>query len=174
MKAQYLKKLLGTERPVADYGEHIGIGSDYRHDLISINKDTDIVTKKFHVKDGDLPELYEKVKELIRKEEWEEIKNGEDEIDNPVILYYENNGKIIPVECSGEEYPSTTKTGEMVYNNKHFRDKNKAINNAIKGYEQQILSLTERIAELDESLRRIEKRKEHCIVYLNKIKNIKE
>ena len=135
MKAAYLKELLKSGYAVAYYeskeGDYIGIGNGYIHDLIHF----DLNKKKIKQKNSenvDLLRIKSRLLDIITKEEFQQIINDNDEIENPITIYYEKDGEILETQCAEYGWPNTTIDGRMIYNNVYFETEMEAKYSAVK------------------------------------------
>ena len=137
MKAQKLKKLLGTGYIVAFYkgykaNNYIGIGSPYIGDIIHLDCVTLKVSYSRDRKEEDLafPELIEasqKLKKIIASGDIQDIISGDDDPEvNNIPVFYEENGDIKQTFCAELGWPHTTITGELMYENSHYPTGKKA------------------------------------------------
>lgn len=122
MKARLLNKLLNTTRPIADYGDYIGIGSSLVHNLISIDKRSLKIKYVFETspEGAELIIIWDKLHELVRTGEIKEIISGKDEIDPRLPVYTITDGKLISSFTDRYGYPNTDEEGRMQYENTHF------------------------------------------------------
>ena len=143
MKAQYLKELLKCNYTVADHGKYIGVGSSLCHDLIKLDKKTMKVSYaldtwrqgKECLKDKDstlLLDIWNKLEELVESGEIKTILEEDDTIENPLPVYYEQDGEVIKTYCTEYGWPNTTIEGRLMYANDHFKNPVDAAKNGLR------------------------------------------
>jgi len=165
MQVRELKKLLGTKRPIADYSVYdkynsrgIGIGSNYCHNLISINKKTleiqYALSHTSHEKPND-PELlviWNKLKELKQLGKLKEIINLNDDIPEAerINIFYVDGAKVF--ESYTDKDMEITYEGIKLYDNTTFKTKVDAIDVALENGEAYMRAYYEKQAELEKEL----------------------
>lgn len=168
MKARLLKKLLNdTNYAVSNNRDYIAVGSPLCHDLISVNKETMQVKYALDTfREGrkcfegtsrqsektELLFIWDKLHELIKSGQIQEIINGKDEIENPLPVFTVKDGKL--VESFTDEYgwPNTDNNGICMYDNTHFKTKEEAIKYGIEDAVAGIKIFNRRIKDLEEDL----------------------
>lgn len=165
MKARLLKKILNNTRyDVHDKEDKICIGSTLCSDLISVDKKTLNVKYALDTfregrkcfeetnrqsENTELLFIWDKLHELIKNGEINDIINENDILENPLPIYTIKDGKLIETftDCYG--YPNVTISGEIMYENKFFKNKEEAINNGIKECEYYAKHLNDKINEFE-------------------------
>lgn len=165
MQSRYLQKLLNTTRAIADFGDHIGVGSYLCHDLISVNKKTmgmRYALDTFHegrksIKDQELEAIWDKLEEIIKTGLLPEIIAGFDNIpeDKRIPVFYEHNHEIIESYCDALGWPNVTYDGVLMYNNTHYPTRKQAVDEAIKEMLASIKIRKERREELEADIESI-------------------
>ena len=185
MKALYLKKLLNTERVVADYGDYIAVGSGYVHKLINIDKKT--LTLKYALdtfnegrksltgkSDNELLDIWDKLQSLIDSGEINEIINGNDEIENPLTVWTYENGEIVETYTYAYGYPNTTHDGKLMHDNVYFKTKEEAIEEAISEHSYQISFYERRIKEIEDELSKFKNKLDEQNKYVKHFKSLQK
>jgi hypothetical protein len=173
MKARLLKHLLNdTKYTVADFDDCIGVGSSLCHDLIKLNKGTMAISYALDTfrdgrkclmgrDDGHLLFIWDKLQELVDSGEIQEIINGNDEIENPIPVFYGNHDhEIIEAYTDKLGWPNTTHDGKLMYDNTHFASRVVAIQRELKDAQIGSKNISETIEELKEKLDRLMSRKQ--------------
>lgn len=180
MQAIRLKKLLNTNRPVADYGDYIGIGSSYIHNLISIDKKTRDIHYaiyyrggKFAIQDEEILGLWNILEAIIHTPLFDEILEKNDEFDNPLPVYTVKNGELFETQCAEYGYPNTTREGEIMHNNEGLwsDDPIKVLDYALRSEESHMGFCEEKIIRISEELN---KAKQDKIDTISKIYRIRK
>lgn len=161
MKARVLKKLLNdTEYAVSNNDDYIAVGSPLCHDLFKVDKKTleikyaldrggrEYLTRR----DRELLFIWDKLQELIDSGEIHDIINGNDEIENPLPVWFEKDGEIVMSYTDEYGWPNTTIEGYTMYNNTHFKDKKSAVKAAIGEFDAWKKLAQRRINELETEL----------------------
>ena len=169
MKSDYLKELLDIKHAVADYGEYIGIGSWYVHDLIRIDKKTFEVSKSSIVSDGELLRIFDELKN-INKTKMRDIVMGNNGEEYNKEVYYCESGKIRKTYCKEYGYPNTTIDGVLMYDNTHYKNPLDAVVREIEGLKIGIKYTQNNIIDLDDNLR---KQKEKLNEYMKEMEELK-
>lgn len=182
MKARLLKKLLNdTKYTVGGAEDYIFIGSPLCHDLISVDKKTmrikyalDTWHKgKESVKHNDeLFFIWEQLERLIVSGEIVDIINGNDEIENPLPVYYYKKGEVHKTFTDAYGWPNVTISGELMYNNTYFKTFEEAKASGIQETTHFIEMLKEQIEEKKHELAKREaklKEQESCLEKLSSI-----
>lgn len=185
MKALYLKKLLNTERVVADYGDYIAVGSAYVHNLINIDKKT--LKLKYALdtfnegrksltgkSDNELLDIYDKLQGLIDSGEINEIINGNDEIENPLTVWTSKDGELIETYTYAYGYPNTTYDGKLMHDNTYFKTKEEAIEEAISEHSYEITFFERRIGEIETELSKFKNMLDIQNKYLKHFKSLQK
>lgn len=139
MKARLLKQLLNnTGYTVSNNPEYIAVGSAMCHDLISVNKETLKITyaldtfkegRKCLVDKGseELLFIWDKLQELIDAEQIKDIIEGKDHIENPLPVFYTDDGILIESSTDAYGWPNTTIDGDIMWENTYFKTEKEAI-----------------------------------------------
>jgi hypothetical protein len=175
MKARLLRKILNdTKYILSDHADYIAVGGPLCHDLISVDKNPirfrrlalDYGNKGRSSLDGELLLIYDKLDELMKSGELAEIIEGKDEIENPLPVYWVEDGQLNESATDAHGWPNLTEEGILMYNNTHFPTKEQALKKGISEYEsrvkwcaesveeraKQLLEATERAAEASKQL----------------------
>lgn len=164
MKARLLKKILNnTGYAVHHTEEKICVGSPMCHDLFNINKKTMVVeyTLGYPKKDRSslLSEskkeglfIFDSLQELVDSGEINTIMGGNDEIENPIPVWYVKDGKLIESYTDEPGWPNVTYDGILMYNNEFFTDKTKAIRRGVNEWYYRTCSIEKNIARRIEEL----------------------
>lgn len=182
MKARVLKKILNnTGYTVNNNKKYIAVGSPLCHKLINVDKET--LTVKYALdtwgkgrkaleqdSKAELLFIWDKLHELIRSGEIHDIINGNDEIENPLPVFTCEDGKLIETFTDKYGFPNTTISGEIMYENTHFRTREEAINYGIKDCGYAITNCERREKELTFDL---EKVKNELIKYRKLVDELK-
>lgn len=173
MKARLLKHLLNdTKYTVADFDDCIGLGSSLCHDLIKLNKETLTISYALDAfregrkclmgrDDGHLLFIWDKLQELANSGEIKEIISGNDEIENPIPVFYGNHDhEIIESYTDKMGWPNTTYDGKQMYDNTHFPSRVVAIQQELVDAQIGSRNISETIEELKEKLDRLVSRKQ--------------
>lgn len=161
MKSRALQAILETKRTIANFGDYIGIGSAYIHDLISLNKTTlhlkyalGFPNKSNPPDDKELRGIWDKLISLIESGEISSYITGHDEIpeESRIKVYYEHNGEIVESYSDVLGWPNTTFDGVLMYNNTHFKTKKEALARAIKDSKYSVKTYKNSIREVKERL----------------------
>lgn len=182
MKARLLKQILNnTGYNVHNKPDMICIGSPLCSDLISVDKktlnvkyalDTFREGRKCFEETNRQSEstvllfIWDKLHELIKNGEINDIINGDDILENPLPIYTVKDGKLIETYTDAYAYPNVTISGELMYENEYFKTKEEAIKDGIKDCEYFENHLKEQIAE---SEKEISKKREKVIELNNYI-----
>lgn len=168
MKARKLKEILNTGYIIHQTNDKICIASPYISDLISVDKKTfkikyalDTFNEgKSSVNNGELLDIWNKLEDLIQNGEFQDIINGNDELKNPIEIYYEEDGIIKTTYTDEYGYPNVTYDGYIIYNNIYFTDKLFCKNKAIKDYLESIETynsyIQQQVKEVDNLTKKIE------------------
>jgi len=167
MKARKLKQILNTDYVVHYCDGKICIASELCHDLISYDPNTKKIRyalDTFHegrnsIKSDKLVAIWDKLIEMSDTGEINDILFGDDIIENPLPVFHEKGGKVYQAETDEYGYPNTTSYGELMYNNVFFKTFEEARNYGIEGCKNYIYSLTNRIKELSEDIKKLEDKK---------------
>lgn len=165
MKARVLTKILNdTEYIVNNDRDYIAVGSPLCHNLINLDKKTLKVKYALDTwnegraaletnSNTELLFIWDKLHELIESGEIQDIINGDDVIENPLPVFYIEEGLL--VESSTDEYgwPNTTIEGYIMYENTHFDNKEDAIKQGISEHEAFKRLLEEQIEEREKELK---------------------
>jgi hypothetical protein len=144
MKARKLKALLNnTGYAVMNKEDRICIGSSLCSDLITVNKKTLKINYALD-RDGrknlesrgrdELVFIWDKLQELIDNGEIKDIIEGVDVIENPIVVFTVDDGKLISTTTDKTGWPNVTAEGDMMYDNTYFRSKKEAIKYGIAEY----------------------------------------
>lgn len=152
--------LNGTTRSIADYGECISVGSPLCHNLISVDKSTMKLSYAIDtfregrkaLKDKELLSIWDKLSELIESGELQSIIDGEDDKAGSVEIYKPENGAITVKYAKTPGWPNSTTDGELMYNNTHFTDYQKAVEQGIREHDSHVEFLKEKIEGLESDL----------------------
>jgi hypothetical protein len=156
MKARRLRELLDTNAIIADFGTYIGIGSQYVHDIISIDKETRKVKLSDIARSGarwpEWESCKEKLKWIMADPEFNEIVEGNDpECDIPV--FFAEKGEIVQETTDVWGWPNVTHTGKLMYENTFFKTKEEAVEYGIedagRGFDLWMQKRQELIRDLD-------------------------
>lgn len=167
MKARYLKALLGTTRPTAEYEEYIAVGSPLCHNLLTVDKKTLAMRfaltdswlkdhRKYLTVKGDeeLLAIWDKLAALIESGEIRDIIAGHDDIpeEHRITIWVANGSKIEETYTDIPEWPNTTYDGKMLYSNTTFTDKTKAAAYAISSAWGEIRSVRRELKSTESRL----------------------
>lgn len=168
MKARLLKKILNnTDYAVHHTANKICVGSPMCPELFNIDKKTMVVTYELGYPKKDRSSLlsekkqeglfiFDKLQELVDSGEINSIMDGNDEIENPIPVWYVKDGKLIEAYTDAPGWPNVTHDGILMYNNEFFTDKVKAIRRGVEEWYYRTLSIekniTRRIEELQSSI----------------------
>lgn len=140
MKARKLKELLNTTYIVHHTADNICIASAYVDDIISVNKKTfkikyalDTFNEgKSSISNPELLNIWNKFEELIKDDKLQDIIDGDDILENPLEIYYEEDGYIKTTYTDAYGYPNVTYDGILMYDSMYYKDKEECKQNAIK------------------------------------------
>jgi len=162
MKARKLKKLLNdTGYTVSHRSDCICIGSSMCHNLISVDKKTlklKYALDTFHkgreaISHEELEFIWDKLEELIKSGEIQDIINGNDEITPEMIpVFYVEDGEVIKEYSEACEWPNMTHSGDQIYNNTHFKTIMEAIEYGINDNHLGLKWALESLEEIKEKL----------------------
>lgn len=152
--------LNGTTRPIGDYGDYIAVGSPLCHDLIKVDKSTmrlSYALDTFHkgreaLKDSELLGIWDGLSRLIESGELQSIIDDEDDKIGTVEIYKPENGAITVKYAKTPGWPNSTTDGEMMYDNTHFTDYQKAVKEGIREHEAHVEFLKNKIEDLESDL----------------------
>lgn len=156
MKARLLKQLCNNINYIYNNNhEYIAVGSSLCHNLISVNKETlkvKYALDTFHegresLKNDDLIFIWDKLHELIRTGQIQDIINGTDEIENPLPVFTVEKGQLIETFTDKYGWPNVTIDGHEMYDNTYFKTKKKAIEYGIKDSEAGIKNMEEHMSQ---------------------------
>ena len=175
MKARYLKHLLGdTGYIIHDCDEYIAVGSPLCHDLITVDKGTLLVKYALDtfkqgreaIRSKELEAIWDKLHELIKSGEIKEIIQENDVIDNPIPVYESRDGEVFSHVTDKIEWPNTTHTGRLIYNNTFFATRKEAVEYSMRecGYAIKMFS-----DNLVEQLKKVEEIRDEIKVYKDKL-----
>lgn len=161
MKARFLKKLLNnTGYTVAFYDDYIGIGSPLCHDLIKVEIPSFNMTyalawparegrKSLNNKE-ELAFIWDKLGELIKSGEINDILSGKDELENPLPVYTVRFDTFISTTTDEYGWPNVTAEGYLMHDNTYFDNPIDALNYGIKQMEYREEACISHLQELDE------------------------
>ena len=183
MKARLLKKLLNnTGYTVAFYDTYIGIGSPLCHDLIkvdipSFNMRYALAWPKREDRkslDGkeELAFIWDKLEELIKSGEINDILEGNDVIENPLPVYTVKRGKLISTYTDAYGWPNVTIDGHMMHDNDYFDNPVDAIKYGIREYQCAGESQVEYVKDLQDKLNKADKRLNEFNEYVAELKQL--
>ncbi len=164
MKARLLKKILNnTGYTPCNSKKYISVGSPMCHDLINVSKDTleikyALDTFKEGRKsvegraNGELAFIWDKLQELIDNGQIQDIINGTDDIENPLPVFYVEDGEIVESSTDKYDWPSVTINGDLMYKNTHFKTKEEAIKDGIEEYKYRIKTCEENIRDREKEI----------------------
>lgn len=133
----------------------IYIGSGYVPNAIIIDEDCNIAEPEDYViRNENLRTLYDKLSS--DKENLKALIRKEDKFDKYLPVYTFQNGKIIEEFCEEYGWPNTTHSGILMYDNYFFKDRNEAIEVAIKNSELAVKTWGEVVERDRKSLERSE------------------
>jgi len=189
MKARLLKKLLNdTGYAVSNHRDYIAVGSPLCHDLISVNKETlkvkyalDTFREGRKCLEGqsnskgenELLFIWDKLHELIKSGQIQEIINGKDEIENPLPVFTVAGGKLVESVTDKYGWPNTDDDGICMYQNTHFPTKEQAIEYGIQEYKAGETLTLGNIKELEEELSKAKQRLEKYRSYIAHLESLK-
>jgi hypothetical protein len=180
MKARKLKALLNnTSYIIGDYGDYIAVGSDYVHKLINIDKKTlemRYALGSYRNSTPDSPELmfiWSKLVELIDNGQIKDIIEGEDVIENPLPVFYVEDGIVIETQTDKYGWPNTTKEGYVMSENVYFKTKSQAIKQAIKEYGASLTMFEEQLQEREKDVLKLRQRIDSYISYIDGLQLLK-
>lgn len=140
MKARKLAALLNTRYIVHDGGKTINIGSPLCSELVTMEKDSkrlrcalgwrDKYAKPEPDKDGPFA-IWEGMERLIASGEIEDILGGDDEIENPVPVFWSKRGEIFESTTDQIGWPRTTREGRLMHDNDAFATREEAVRDAV-------------------------------------------
>lgn len=172
MKARKLTAMLNTRYIVHDGGDTINIGSFLCSELVAMNKETKRLTyalgwphknnKPKPSADNDDPRaIWEGLERLIASGEIEDILAGDDEIENPIPVFWEKGGAIFESVTDKIGWPHTTREGRLMHNSGFFAAREEAARCAVHGVWWRLNGSRRResvlLQELDETRERIKK-----------------
>lgn len=141
MKARKLAALLNTRYIVHDGGKTINIGSPLCSELVTMDKETKQLRYALGWRDkfakpepdkGDSPySVWEGMERLIASGEIEDILAGDDEIENPVPVFWSEGGEIFESTTDQIGWPHTTKEGRLMHDNDAFATREEAVRDAV-------------------------------------------
>lgn len=163
MKTRLLKSILNTGYQLSNEGSYLGVNSPYITGIIRINKETKAITSSEAPNrfiNDELKRIWEELR-LIEPSVLEDILTGDDVIDNPVMVYYILDGKLVSEPTDNPKWPGITASGRAIYDNTHFLTEREAIEYGISLEEAWVNSMDQRIKDLRSNLDTflIEKRK---------------
>ena len=185
MKARLLKRLLNnTGYIVNNERDYIAVGSPMCHDLISVNKKTlrlAYALDTFHkgreslAREGqkELLFIWDKLQELIDNGEIVDIINGDDGIINLLPVYTYGEGVLIETFTDKYGYPNTDIAGNIMYENRYYKEKIKAIESGQSEYEAGVRLSKRRVEELEAQLKEANemlKNEEKCVQKFKELK----
>ena len=140
MKARQLAALLNTRYIVHDGGKTINIGSPLCSELIAMDKETKRLryalgwpnkfAKPEPDKDGPFA-VWEGMERLIASGEIDDILAGDDEIENPIPVFWQERGEIFESTTDEIGWPRTTREGRLMHDNDSFATREEAVRDAI-------------------------------------------
>lgn len=178
MQSRVLKKLLQSDGyNVADYGDYIGVGNGYIHDLLHLDKQTLEITCALEprlgragLKNLDLIFAYDKLEALVASGMIRAIIEQDDVVENPIPVYSVVDGVVVEDFTDQIGYPYTTLRGVQMFNNTHFATREQAIRCAIKGYGNAVESCADTLLDLSQRLRELAGRQAQYISWINELK----
>lgn len=189
MQARRLKKILNnTNYNISNHPEYIAVGSPLCHDLIKVDKKTlkvsyaldafnegrKLLEKKYPPSDNELLFIWDKLHELIKTGEIQDIINGKDHIENPLPVFTVKDGQLIESITDAYGWPNTDENGNCMYNNTHFGTREAAIQNGIETYESERKFYLEKIGETIQKLSDQKKQLDLCESYLQNLRSLKQ
>lgn len=180
MKVKKLRKLLNdTEYIISNRKDYIAVGSEYVHDLISVDKETLKIRYALDtynegrkaLRHAELVRIWDKLQELINNGEIHDIINNNDEITNPLPVYFIDNGELIETFTEKYGWPNTTIDGTIMHDNVFYRTKKEAIEHGIRESEYYCEYKKESLADLKERVRYTE---EEIINANNRLEHFKK
>lgn len=182
MKVRKLNKILGNPGyTISNQVDSLAIGSSLCHKLISLRiKDYKLIYAldafnkgRSSIQSEVLEGIWDKLTEMIQDKSILDILSGNDEIENPITVYYHEKGKILETFTDKMGHPNTTIDGTLINNYSHFQSKLQAIENAIKEEEnwnfQLKKLLIQKTKEYKDSLDTIKK----CESYIKMLKQLR-
>ena len=176
MKARKLREFLGTDRPIADWGDYIGVGSYMCHDLIKLEKSTLKLTYALDSHDRtslqgkgrqELLEIWDKLADLIKTGKIHEFLEGEDNIPGGKKVFTVEDGLLQESIIDEIGYPNTDSRGKMTYENTHFFDPQAALQYGLRGEKAMTELYVEKVAriqnELAEATQTLDTRRQNVI-----------
>lgn len=166
MKSRILRSTLNnTGYTISNHKNYIAIGSPLCHDLIAVDKQTmkiKLALDPFNEgrktlegrANGELLFIYDRLVEMIGTGELNDIINGDDVIENPLPVFYVDDGKLIETVTDCYGWPNTTITGELMYDNTHFKSRKKAIEKGISELGYAIENMEERVIQCQNDLQK--------------------
>lgn len=164
MKARILQKLLETDRPVHWCDGKVCVASPMCHDLISYDPSKKVLRYALDTfregrmslenkSDGELLAIYDKLDAMIKSGEIEEIITGSDDTFGMFPVFEGNHGEVIEEMTDKIEWPNTTHTGKMIYENTHFATFEEAAKRALSKAGYAIENRFDYIESLSEKLK---------------------
>jgi len=166
MKSRILRSILNnTQYTISNHEDYIAIGSPLCHDLIAVDKKTMKIKlaldtwnegrKSLERKSTEeLLFIYDKLNDLIKTGEINDIINGDDVVENPLPVFYVDDGKLIETFTDSYGWPNTTITGELMYDNTHFKSRKKVIEKGISELGYAIENMNERVIQCQNDLQK--------------------
>ena len=185
MKARALRKELNnTGYAVSNGRACIKVGSPLCSDLFSVHKETLHIRyaldtfhkgREYLVGKGneELLFIWDKLHELVESGKIKEFIDGEDEIENPLVVYSVSNGELVTSHTDKYGWPNTTSDGTAMYDNTHFADKKKAIAAGISEEEAGVRCWKRAIDQIKVDLKKAEEGLERDAQNLAKLKALK-
>lgn len=154
MRCRKLKTILNTGYIVHSQNTKLCVASHLCSDLISF----DPISRKLsyalgypskNVKpDSNPPKaIWEALEKLIECGEIDDILNGDDEIENPMNVYYYDDDGVKSAISDGIGYPNITSTGILMHDNTFFSTFEEARQNALKNKQLMLKWTQEKLIE---------------------------
>tara|TARA_R110001592_G_scaffold211135_2_gene462855 strand:- start:2044 stop:2580 length:537 start_codon:yes stop_codon:yes gene_type:complete len=154
MGVQLIKKHFSIEHIVHRIGDNIFIGSPYISQMLKFNLKGVLIEGADRLGRND--ELKGYVKNIsANMNVFTELAKKPDPINNrvPIFCFAEDEVTIIETHCECAGWPNTTHEGQLMYENSHFADKEKAIRHGISNAKAGVSIFKRR---MDELMREIE------------------
>jgi hypothetical protein len=164
MKIKTLQNIIGNEYIIqkAPHSGNLIIGTQFISQMLVMSNKTmeikcDMILRTKKTIDK-FNEICQKLEQLKQTHKMRDILDNNDEIENPITVYFYNSFTETVEETQVETfgYPNTDINGYLQYENTHFKDQKEAIEYAIRNIEigikmnnQTIKDYSERVAKFE-------------------------
>lgn len=141
---------------------HIVIGANFMPVLLRINMENGKIVEELYASSLNLSlkSAYEELKNLYPdlfndspKERLNVIKTEDNFVTNYILYTFDEDGNIIEKESEGDDFPSVTNDGTLIYSNMFFKEKSQAYNKAFKNFENHSKYFSQNIKKLEDELK---------------------